>query len=109
MRDAAIFIGVTHGSRRATTKDETGPRHLCFVFNAIGSYFRRSERGKMIETTPLTSRVKGIQVSLRRRGLPGESAACCLCTPPHPVAPLKEVCVRRHKSPPGFAHPASVC
>jgi len=42
----------------------------------------------MIETTPLTSRVKGIQVSLRRRGLPGESAACFLCTPPNPVAPL---------------------
>src|SRR5207249_12086441 len=43
MRYAAIFIGVTHGSRRATTKDENGPRHLCFVFNAIGSYFHRSE------------------------------------------------------------------
>src|SRR5436309_3285966 len=38
-----VAIGVTHGSRRATTKDENGPRHLCFVFNAIGSYFHRSE------------------------------------------------------------------
>src|SRR5256884_6851234 len=38
-------IRVTHGSRRATTKDENGPRHLCFVFNAIGSYFHRSEGG----------------------------------------------------------------
>src|SRR2546429_9956263 len=36
-------LRVTHGSRRATTKDENGPRHLCFVFNAIGSYFHRSE------------------------------------------------------------------
>ena len=35
-------VRVTHGSRRATTKDENGPRHLCFVFNAIGSYFHRS-------------------------------------------------------------------
>src|SRR5439155_22039121 len=35
-------LRVTHGSRRATTKDENGPRHLCFVFNAIGSYFHRS-------------------------------------------------------------------
>src|SRR5436853_1923005 len=43
MRYAAIFVRVTHGSRRATTKDENGPRHLCFVFNAIGSYFHRSE------------------------------------------------------------------
>src|SRR5437879_9248978 len=83
MRYAAIFIGLTHGARRATTKDENGPRHLCFVFNAIGSYFHRSERGKMIETTPLTSRVKGIQVSLRRRGLPGESAACFLRSEEH--------------------------
>src|SRR2546430_13320041 len=36
-------LRVTHGSRRATTEDENGPRHLCFVFNAIGSYFHRSE------------------------------------------------------------------
>src|SRR5436853_5658770 len=41
-RDRQLFIGVTHGSQRATTKDENGPRHLCFVFNAIGSYFHRS-------------------------------------------------------------------
>src|SRR5207302_3610243 len=39
-RDA---VRVTHGSWRATTKDENGPRHLCFVFNAIGSYFHRSK------------------------------------------------------------------
>ncbi len=38
----ACTVRVTHGSRRATTKDENGPRHLCFVFNAIGSYFHRS-------------------------------------------------------------------
>src|SRR5206468_3436234 len=38
-----LALRVTHGSRRATTKDENGPRHLCFVFNAIGSYFHRSE------------------------------------------------------------------
>src|SRR5207302_1873302 len=36
-------LRVTHGSRRATTKDENGLTHLCFVFNAIGSYFHRSE------------------------------------------------------------------
>src|SRR5207245_2024581 len=36
-------VRVTNGSRRATTKDENGPRYLCFVFNAIGSYFHRSE------------------------------------------------------------------
>src|SRR5207245_4322919 len=39
-------VRVTHGSRRATTKDENGPRHLCFVFNAIGSYFHRSKEGR---------------------------------------------------------------
>src|SRR6266576_2799930 len=40
---SGFALRVTHGSRRATTKDENGPRHLCFVFNAIGSYFHRSE------------------------------------------------------------------
>src|SRR5207244_8316059 len=40
--DGGATLRVTHGSRRATTKDENGPRHLCFVFNAIGSYFHRS-------------------------------------------------------------------
>src|SRR2546430_9066634 len=45
MKYAAIFIGGTYGSRRATTKDENGPRHLWFGFNAIGSYFHRSEGG----------------------------------------------------------------
>src|SRR2546429_2971726 len=41
-----LEIRVTHGSRSATTKDENGPRHLCFVFNAIGSYFHRSKEDR---------------------------------------------------------------
>src|SRR5439155_26522662 len=45
-------LRVTHGSRRATTKDENGPRHLCFVFNAIGSYFHRSRIFLSLFATP---------------------------------------------------------
>jgi len=45
-------VRVTHGSRRATTKDENGPRHLCFVFNAIGSYFHRSGSAGVARLAP---------------------------------------------------------
>src|SRR5206468_6924712 len=56
-------VRVTHGSRRATTKDENGPRHLCFVFNAIGSYFHRSRRLRMSFLRNIT---KGLRSLFRK-------------------------------------------